>query len=98
MKVEFLEAAQAELDQAFEWYETQQINLGRQFLNELDAAIRRVIAYPDAYISIERNLRRCLIKRFPYAILYGIDADIIVIVAVAHLHRKPDYWLNRINS
>ncbi|WP_301539358.1 hypothetical protein [Methylomonas sp. ZR1] len=44
MKVEFLEAAQAELDQAFEWYEIQQKNLGLQFLNEFDAAIRRITA------------------------------------------------------
>ncbi|QPK65239.1 type II toxin-antitoxin system RelE/ParE family toxin [Methylomonas sp. LL1] len=98
MKVEFLEAAQAELDQAFEWYETQQTNLDRQFITEFEATIRRIIRYPLAYISIDQQLRRCLIKRFPYAILYGIDADTLGIVAIAHCHRKPDYWLKRIAS
>lgn len=95
MKIEFLKAAQTELDQAFEWYETQQKDLGVQFLNELDAAIRRIISYPESYALIEKNVRRCLVKRFPYGILYGIDADKIVVIAVAHLHRKPDYWIGR---
>lgn len=95
MRIEFLEAAQTELDQAFEWYESQQKDLGVQFLNELDAAVRRIITYPESYVLIGKELRRCLVKRFPYGILYGIDADKIIVVAVAHLHRKPDYWLDR---
>ncbi|WP_432743432.1 type II toxin-antitoxin system RelE/ParE family toxin [Methylobacter sp. G7] len=94
MKIEFLKAAQTELDLAFEWYETQQKDLGVQFLNEFDAAIRRIIRYPESYILIEKEVRRCLIKRFPYGVLYGINADKIIIIAVAHLHRKPDYWIN----
>jgi len=95
MRIEFLEAAQTELDQAFEWYESQQKGLGVQFLNELDAAVRRMITYPKSYFLIGKEVRRCLVKRFPYGILYGIDADKIIVVAVAHLHRKPDYWLDR---
>ena len=95
MKIEFLEAAQVELDQAFEWYETQQKDLGVQFLNEFDAAIRRIATYPESYVLIEKDVRRCLIKRFPYGVLYGLDADKIIVIAVAHLHRKPDYWIDR---
>ena len=96
MKVEFLETAQTELDQAFQWYEIQQQNLGKQFLNEFDAAVRRIVAYPEAYLLIEKVIRRCLIKRFPYGVWYGIEADKIIVIAVAHLHRQPDYWLSRI--
>jgi plasmid stabilization system protein ParE len=95
MRVEFLEAARTELDQAFAWYETQQQNLGAQFLNEFEASVRRMIRYPESYVLIGANIRRCLVKRFPYGILYGIDADKIIIIAVAHLHRKPDYWIDR---
>lgn len=98
MNVEFLKAAQIELDQAFECYETQQDNLGRQFITEFEAAIRRIVRYPLAYAAIDGQIRRCLIKRFPYAILYGVDADLIVVVAVAHLHRKPVYWQGRITD
>jgi plasmid stabilization system protein ParE len=95
MKVEFLEAAQTELDQAFEWYETQQKELGVQFLNEFDSAIRRITTYPEAYTLIDKDIRRCLVKRFPYGILYDIGVDKIIVIAVAHLHRKPDYWIDR---
>ncbi len=96
MKIEFLEAAEIELDEAFKWYEAQQKNLGMQFLTEFDAAIRRISAYPKLYALLENEVRRCLIKRFPYGVLYGIDADTIVIIAVAHLHRKPNYWVGRL--
>ncbi|EIC30910.1 MULTISPECIES: type II toxin-antitoxin system RelE/ParE family toxin [Methylomicrobium] len=97
MRVEFLEAAEAELDEAFQWYETQQPNLGVQFLTEFDAAIRRIVAFPKSYALLGNEIRRCLVKRFPYGILYGIDADRIIIVAAAHLHRKPNYWLDRLD-
>ncbi len=96
MKIEFLEVAQAELDEAFSWYENQQENLGVQFLTEFDAAIRRIAAFPKSYVMLGSDIRRCLIKRFPYGVLYGIDADRIIIIAVAHLHRKPNYWVGRL--
>ena len=96
MKIEFLEAAEIELDEAFKWYEAQQQNLGMQFLMEFDAAIRRISAYPKSYTLLDNEVRRCLIKRFPYGVLYGIDADTVVIIAVAHLHRKPNYWVTRL--
>ncbi len=96
MNVEFLAAAETELDQAYQWYEQQQPGLGKQFLSEFDAAIRRITAFPKSYVLIDTDIRRCLIKRFPYGVLYGIDRQSIIVVAVAHLHRKPDYWLARI--
>jgi plasmid stabilization system protein ParE len=100
MKVEFLKIAQTELDEAFNWYETQLLILGRQFLTEFDAAIRRILSYPKSYVLLSNDVRRCLIKRFPYAILYGISANntTIVIIAVAHLHRKPNYWKGRLDD
>ena len=96
MKIEFLEAAQAELDEAFNWYQAQQLNLGVQFLTEFDSSIRRICAYPKSYALLGDDVRRCLIKRFPYAVMYGIDAGTIVIIEVAHLHRKPNYWHGRL--
>lgn len=96
MKIEFLEQAQAELDDAFNWYEAQQEKLGYQFLNEVDAAIRRMIAFPESYSCLGSEMRRCLIKRFPYGIIYASTNDGTLIIAVAHLHRRPNYWLGRI--
>lgn len=98
MKIEFLEIAETELDQAYQWYETQQKSLGLQFLNEIDSSFRRIATYPESFVLISNGIRRCLVKRFPYGILYCIDCDKIIIVAVAHLHRKPYYWLSRLNK
>lgn len=95
MNVELLAGAQIELDQAYAWYEGQQTGLGMQFLAEFDAAVNRIVAFPGAYRPFGDGVRRCLVKRFPYGILYGVDADKIIIVAVAHLHRRPDYWTDR---
>ena len=57
MKIEFLEAAQTELDEAYNWYEAQQKNLGVQFLAEFNAAIRRIFAYPKSYALLENEVR-----------------------------------------
>lgn len=98
MKVRFLELAQQELDDAVVWYEHQQPGLGLQFLDEIDRAIKRIVTYPKSCAEIEDGIRRCLIKRFPYGLIYGIDNDVLVIIAVSHLHRKPGYWYNRIKD
>lgn len=94
MKVHFLKTAQFEVDSAVEWYSSQSAGLEMQFLDDMDRALRRVVAYPFSCLEIEQGLRRCLFSRFPYGIIYGIDSGIIVVVAVAHLHREPRYWVD----
>ena len=96
MKVRFLKPAPAEVDDAFAWYEIQSRGLGTKFLDDFDRAIRRIVAYPLASTEIDEGLRRCLLSRFPYGIIYGIDAETIIVVAVAHLHREPQYWIDRL--
>ena len=95
MRVRFLELAQYELDDAFLWYEEQMPGLGRELLDEVDRSIRRVARWPLAGKEISTDVRRCLVKRFPYGIIYGIEEDMIVVVSFAHLHRKPYYWIER---
>jgi plasmid stabilization system protein ParE len=96
MKVRFLKPAQSEVDDAVAWYDSQSHNLGIQFLDDIDRTIRRIAAYPLSSMEIEQDLRRCLLSRFPYGIIYGIDSETIIVVAVAHLHREPRYWIDRI--
>jgi plasmid stabilization system protein ParE len=96
MKVRFLTPAQSELDDAVGWYNEQATGLGLEFLDELDRAIRRSLAYPLSCLEIEPGLRRCLLARFPYGMVYGLDGATLVVVAVAHLHREPRYWSDRI--
>lgn len=96
MKVVFLTPAQDELDDAVTWYDRQATGLGRELLDELDRAIRRAVAFPLSYPEIEPGIRRCRLARFPYGIIYGLDSETLVVVAVAHLHRRPRYWIDRI--
>lgn len=94
-EIRFLAQARAELDEAFEWYETQAVGLGYEFLNTVDQAIRLIKSYPQMFEQTGDDLRRCLLPRFPYGIIYGLDGGKIVIVAVAHLKKKPKYWIGR---
>ncbi|MBF0558683.1 MAG: type II toxin-antitoxin system RelE/ParE family toxin [Nitrospirae bacterium] len=96
MKVRFLSLAQQELDDAVTWYNEQATGMGREFLDELDRAVRRTVAYPLSCPEVDPGLRRCLLARFPYGLIYGLDGDTLVVVAVAHLHRSPRYWADRI--
>ena len=96
MNVRFLGLAQRELDDAVAWYNEQAAGSGQEFLDELDRAVRRAVTFPMSCPEIEPGVRRCLLARFPYGLIYGVDRKTIVVVAVAHLHREPRYWVGRI--
>lgn len=97
MEVAFLPLAQTELDDAFSWYEEQAVGLGYEFLDELDKSIRLIASFPNFHPLVDKKVRRCLINRFPYGLFFGVSADTIIVVAVAHLKRKPTYWSGRID-
>jgi plasmid stabilization system protein ParE len=95
MRVVFTTFAELELRDATAFYELEQLGLGRRFKEEIKKAILRMVVYPEAW-SIERGeVRKCILHRFPYKILYSIEKDHLLIIAVAHQHRKPDYWVDR---
>lgn len=96
MKIETLEIARKEFMAAKEFYELEQSGLGGRFENEIKQALLRVRQYPIAWSFERKEIRRYFIHRFPYKILYSIQKEIIVVLAFAHLHRKPDYWIDRI--
>lgn len=96
MNVRFLTLAQQEIDEAVVWFDEQVDGKGMDFLNELRRVIRLVTAYPFASTEIEAGLRKRLFARFPYSLIYGLEARTIVVVAVAHSRRSPHYWLDRI--
>ncbi len=96
MKINFLEIAQIELDEAIEYYDYEVPGLGDMFLTEVLNALDRISKFPEAWHFFSKRTRRCQTRRFPYGIIYQIRKNEILIVAVAHLHRKPDYWRNRI--
>ncbi len=97
MKVTFLKIAEAELDDAFEYYESVQSSLGFRFLTEAELSIARIQQFPFSYEEIGNYSRRCLVQKFPYGIIYQYTEykKEVLIVAVSHLHRVPDYWSDR---
>ena len=96
MTVRFLEIAEIELDQAVHWYRAQAPGLGEAFLIEILAAADRNVRYPEAWHPLSEGIRRCRLSRFPYGLIYIIDGGDILVLAVAHLHRRPDYWRDRL--
>lgn len=94
MKVQFLSPAEREMWDAFDWYERQSPGLGADFLAELDQAAGRIRRYPES-CPAKDAIRRALLSRFPYALWYAIEEDALVVYAVAHLHREPRYWTDR---
>jgi mRNA-degrading endonuclease RelE of RelBE toxin-antitoxin system len=96
MKIEILQVAYLEFRAAQEFYELEQSGLGARFENEIRHALLRIQQYPKVWSAERKEIRRCFIHKFPYKIIYSIQKEIIVVLAFAHLHRKPDYWIDRI--
>ena len=95
MNIRFLTIARQEVDNAVRWFEERTEGKGLEFLDELDRVVRMIKSFPLAALEIEPEIRRSLLARFPYAVVYGIDDQTIVVIAVAHTHRKPHYWIDR---
>lgn len=98
MKVRILDEASAELDDAFNYYQYEQENLGYRFIKKFTDALELIKFYPYGWHPLSEKTRRCLIKSFPYGIIYQVREEEILIVAVANLHRRPNYWANRIKK
>jgi plasmid stabilization system protein ParE len=96
MKIEIIELAQQELEDAVLFYEVAQSGLSRRFKEEVRQAIKRIRRYPKAWPIDRGEVRKCFVHKFPYNILYAIYHQKIVILAIAHQHRRPDYWIERL--
>lgn len=97
MTVHLLGVAQAELDEAIAWYANQAPGLGDAFLIETLKTIQLIELFPKAWHPLTKKIRRCRLRRFPYSVIYTQDDSDILILAIAHQHRKPGYWRNRLN-
>ena len=95
MKALLSEAARQELTEAIAYYDAEGHGLGDSFLDEFLAAVGRIEEFPEAWQPLSRRARRCRLGRFPYGLIYRIDGDVALIIAVGHLHREPDYWRRR---
>ena len=98
MRVIFDELAKIELDDGKEYYEMEVIGLGKRFKQEVKRAINIIEKMPKIGSPESENIRRYILHKFPYKVLYSIEKDHIYVIAIAHLHREPMYWINRIRT
>lgn len=97
MRIIFSPEARLEFEEAERYYVRQATYLGSEFRAEIRNALPRLRLWPLAF-PIERNdIRRLLLSRFPYKLLYSTESDHIYVVAVAHQHREPNYWVDRVD-
>ena len=94
----FLPAAFADVEAAFHWYEAHQPGLGRAFVQGVDAALSRILEFPDAGPMMHRDARRYLLERFPYCLYYRTEGDGVVVVALMHAAQDPERGRKRLRD
>ena len=95
MQVRFTELAKLEFDEARAWYRAISPELGSSFAQEVRTATQRITHMPLMYPLEMGDIRRCVLNQFPYTLRYAVRGDLILVVAVSHQHRAPDYWVHR---
>jgi plasmid stabilization system protein ParE len=92
----FLLPAEEEMTEAAVFYEAASARLGSDFLDDVQRVIDLVRGQPSIGRQVGQGLRRMLLHKFPFSLIYAVDTEEIVIVAIAHQKRQPDYWKGRL--
>jgi plasmid stabilization system protein ParE len=96
MRVEYHPLTTSDLNRAFTHYNRQRAGLGDELRTEVYASIERVLASPTQFSVVSRSIRRCLVHRFPYAVLFRIvSPDTLRVHVIRHHRRHPDFGLHR---
>ena len=103
MKLRLLTEAKEELQAGAQWYEDRREGLGEEFAAAVEATLERIeennLLYPHyEFANPGREIRRALVKRFPYVVVYEVRADELLVLAVAHARQRPAYWKRRGND
>ena len=91
MKLEFSQLAQIELEDAKTYYNLQQKELGERFKEHIKESVDTIAQFPLLYPKVSNTLHRVVVHKFPYSIFYTVDNERIIIISIAHQHRKPFY-------
>ena len=96
LKVILRPEAEEDLDGSVLWYERRQEGLGARFLNEVNQLLNQIAGAPLQFPQIEKDVRRGLLRHFPYGVYFTIDSVKVTILAIIHLSRHPDTWRRRV--
>lgn len=94
--IAFRRQAKQDIFTTYRWYQQKRPGLGEDFLQAVDSSLALIAEHPESYQVIYKNVRRALLPRFPYSLLYVISAQTIKVIACFHLKRDPQEWHNRI--
>jgi plasmid stabilization system protein ParE len=102
MKLRKHPGADDDIADAFRWYENQRPGLGDDFIDSLTVAFRVVASRPRSFNRVPvpvtgHEVRRFVMRQYPYSVYYDVRAKDVVVFAVAHQRRQQDYWLNRLS-
>lgn len=92
MTIRFFPSAEAELQNAIDYYNTQCEGLGYEFAGEIQSTIERIISHPEAWTKLSAYCHRCRTKRFPYAVIYYAENNLLFVVSIMHMKREPNSW------
>ena len=95
-RVAILSAASADLRRGVKFYSRERSGLGAEFLREFELFTDLLAENPEIGTPIGGGIRKLVLKRFPYLIIYRVESERVLILAVAHERRHPDYWLERL--
>ena len=95
MRVEYHPLTTSDLNNAVAHYNRQQPGLGDELRIEVYRSIERVLARPSQFSIVARNIRRCLVHRFPYAILFRVEEETLRVLVIRHHRRHPGFGLSR---
>lgn len=93
----FLFPAEQEMTETALFYEAASMGLGNDFLGDVQLAIDRLCEYPHVGMEVASGLRRMLLHRFPVSVIYSVEPNVILVVAVAHHGQRPGYWQSRVD-
>ena len=98
MNNEFLPEADEEFREAARYYESEAPGVGLAFIAEVHRAISFLVSHPRSAKRVRGSIRKQILSHFPYSLLYSIESNLILIVAVAHHKRRPTYWRSRLKE
>ncbi|GMV07528.1 MAG: hypothetical protein AMXMBFR53_38030 [Gemmatimonadota bacterium] len=95
MTVRFRAEAATDVTLARDWYDAQREGLGDSFVGSLERTVDLIAALPEAFPEIAAGLRRALLSRFPYALYYRFDGNVVDVIACLHTRQSPGRWRSR---
>ena len=94
--VEYLRAARTDFDESFDWYAERSVGAAIGFAAAVDDAICMILDHPERFPQSHGGCGYCALKRFPFRIVFRVEASRLVIIAIAHAKREPGYWQRRL--